>query len=110
MPGSVSSFEGIDSGGLAPNPDRSTPLSGASSGITGLLEGSQNDAERIQNAIKEAFQLLDANRCGRIVAEEAPHLLRYLGFFPSEEEIASRILPQVISKSVVILVQKIRDK
>ncbi|KEP62199.1 UNVERIFIED_CONTAM: hypothetical protein HHA_264700 [Hammondia hammondi] len=110
MPGSVSSLDGIDSGGHAPNPVMSTPLSGASAGIMGLLEGGQNDAEQIQNAIKEAFQLLDANRCGRIVAEEAPHLLRYLGFFPSEEEIASRILPQVITKSVVILVQKIREK
>jgi hypothetical protein len=45
--------------------------------------------------VKEAFEFFDREGRGLLVKEEIGTIMRYLGAFPSEEDIIKNILPQV---------------
>lgn len=46
--------------------------------------------------IKQAFSLFDHNSSNRIAKQDIATLIRYLGYFPSDEDIQSMILPDLI--------------
>ena len=45
--------------------------------------------------VKEAFEFFDREGRGLLVKEEVGTIMRYLGAFPSEEDIIKTILPQM---------------
>jgi Ca2+-binding EF-hand superfamily protein len=44
--------------------------------------------------IKDAFEFFDREGRGLLVKEEVGTIMRYLGAFPSEEQLVNEILPQ----------------
>ena len=69
----------------------------ASSGAGGNATSNVSPAvldERKQQ-IRDAFSLFDNDRNGTIVQEEVPTVMRYLGVYPSDQDLVDKILPEV---------------
>ncbi|CEO97256.1 EF-hand domain-containing protein [Plasmodiophora brassicae] len=49
----------------------------------------------IKQAIKDAFDLFDRDGKGIIVKEEVGTIMRYMGAYPTEEELVMQILPRI---------------
>lgn len=45
--------------------------------------------------IKQAFELFDRDKKGVVIKEEIGSIMRYLGAYPTEEELVTDILPQI---------------
>ncbi|CAM9461904.1 unnamed protein product [Chrysoparadoxa australica] len=51
--------------------------------------------EELRAHIREAFELFDKERKGRVAQEEVSTIMRYLGAYPSERAIVKDILPEL---------------
>ena len=53
--------------------------------------------KRIRNNIRDAFKLFDKENENRVIMEDVSTIIRYLGRFPSEDEVSEIILPNMQS-------------
>ena len=68
----------------------SMPASPRSVGVDATAQFSNE-----KRKVRAAFDLFDRNSRGLIVKEEIGAILRYLGAFPSDEQLLNEILPQI---------------
>ena len=61
----------------------------------GAADGADIDLGAVRSKIRAAFDLFDKEGKGTIIEEEVPTVMRYLGVYPSEQDIVTTILPQI---------------